>query len=223
MWTAGTGFTRQLTHAGGSSPRRAEHARDLFAALIAQACNLGTGRMARASDLSPAQVGWTSEWYLRHETLEAATGRIVDHQSTIALAQRMGTGERSSSDGKRRRVSPDSQQARALPRYFGRDRGLTHYGWVSDQHTHFATRVIRTNVRDATYALDGILDNRSQLPIRIHSTDAAGYSDIIFALFDLLGLRFAPRLAGLPDTRLWGGWPLTTVQPAGCCATASAS
>ncbi len=202
-----TGFTRHLTHAGGSSPRRADHARHLFAALIAQACNLGTGRMARASDLSPAQVGWTSEWYLRHETLEAATGGIVDHQSTIALAQRMGTGERSSSDGKRRRVSPDSQQARALPRYFGRDRGLTHYGWVSDQHTHFATRVIRTTVRDATYALDGILDNRSQLPIRIHSTDTAGYSDIIFALFDLLGLQFAPRLAGLPDTRLWRTGP----------------
>jgi len=198
-----TGFTRQLTHAGGSAPRRADHARHLFAALIAQACNLGTGRMARASDLSPAQVGWTSEWYLRHETLEAATGRIVDHQSTIALAQRMGTGERSSSDGKRRRVSPESQQARALPRYFGRERGLTHYAFVSDQHTHFATRVIRTTVRDATYALDGILDNRSQLPIRIHSTDTAGYSDIIFALFDLLGLQFAPRLAGLPDTRLW--------------------
>lgn len=63
--------------------------------------------------------------------------------------------------------------------------------------------MIRTTVRDATYALDGILDNRSQLPIRIHSTDTAGYSDIIFALFDLLGLQFAPRLAGLPDTRLW--------------------
>ncbi len=63
--------------------------------------------------------------------------------------------------------------------------------------------MIRTTVRDATYALDGILDNRSQLPIRIHSTDTAGYSDIIFAVFDLLGLQFAPRLAGLPDTRLW--------------------
>ncbi|MEA2232726.1 MAG: hypothetical protein QOD83_2542 [Solirubrobacteraceae bacterium] len=101
-----------------------------------------------ASDLSSAQVGWTSAWYLRHDTLEAATGRIVDHQSTIALAQRTGTGERSSSE--RRRVSAESQQARALPRYFGRERGLTHYAFVSDQHTHFATRVIRTTVRDAT-------------------------------------------------------------------------
>ncbi len=118
--------------------------------------------MARASDLSPAQVGWTSEWYLRHDTLEPATGAIVDYQSTIGLAQRMGSGEHSSSDGKRRIVSPDSQQARALPRYFGRDRGLTHYTFVSDQHTHFATRVIRTTVRDATYVLDGILLRQPQ-------------------------------------------------------------
>jgi TnpA family transposase len=202
-----TGFTRHLTHAGGATPRRGDHARHLFAAIISQACNLGTGRMARASDLSPAQVGWTSEWYLRHETLERATGAVVDHQATIALAQHMGTGEHSSSDGKRRIVSPDSQQARALPRYFGRGRGLTHYTFVSDQHTHFATRVIRTTVRDATYVLDGILDNRSQLAIRTHSTDTAGYSDIVFALFDLLGLRFAPRLAGLSDTRLWRTGP----------------
>ena len=198
-----TRFTGHLTHAGGATPRRDDHARLLFAALIAQACNLGAGRMARASDLSAAEVGWTSEWYLRHDTLERATGAIVDHQSTIALARRMGSGKHSSSDGKRRPVSPDSQQARALPRYFGRDRGLTHYAFVSDQHTHFATRVIRSTVRDATHVLDGILDNKSQLAIRTHSTDTAGYSDIIFGLFDLLGLQFAPRLAGLTDTRLW--------------------
>ncbi len=86
-------FMRYLTHAGGATPRREDHLRHLFAAIIAQACNLGTGRMARSSRLSPAQVGWTSEWYLRHDTLEPATGAIVDYQSTIGLAQRMGSGE----------------------------------------------------------------------------------------------------------------------------------
>lgn len=72
-------------------------------------------RMARASDLSAASIGWTSEWYLRHETLEAATALIVDHQSTIPLAQCFGSGAHSSSDGKRRIVSPDSQQTRRYP------------------------------------------------------------------------------------------------------------
>lgn len=33
--------------------------------------------------------------------------------------------------------------------------------------------------------------------------DTAGYSDIIFALFDLLGLEFTPRLAGVADKRLY--------------------
>jgi TnpA family transposase len=52
------------------------------------------------------------------------------------------------------------------------------------------------------------------LPIRIHSTDTAGFSDILFALFDLLGLQFAPRLAGPPATRLWlTGFP-HKVRPA---------
>jgi TnpA family transposase len=62
---------------------------------------------------------------------------------------------------------------------------------------------VRTTVRDATYVLDGILDNQTELPIKKHTTDTAGYGDIVFALFDLLGLQFAPRLAGLPDRRLY--------------------
>lgn len=76
--------------------------------------------MARASDLSPAQIGWTSEWYLRHETLEQATAAIVDYQSTIALAQRFGSGEHSSSDGKRGSSAPTASRPGRC-RYFGRD------------------------------------------------------------------------------------------------------
>jgi len=74
--------------------------------------------------------------------------------------------------------------------------------------------VVRTTVRDATYVLDGILDNQTELPIEKHTTDTAGYSDIIFALFDLLGLQFAPRLAGLPDRRLFAPGPVADT-PAG--------
>ena len=51
-------FTRYLTHAGGSSPRRADHARHLFAALIAHACNLGTARTR--SSTRPARSSITN-------------------------------------------------------------------------------------------------------------------------------------------------------------------
>jgi TnpA family transposase len=34
-------------------------------------------------------------------------------------------------------------------------------------------------------------------------TDTAGYSDIVFALFWLLGFQFSPRLADIGESRFW--------------------
>ena len=42
----------------------------------------------------------------------------------------------------------------------------------------------------------------SRLEIVEHTTDTGGYTDIIFALFDLLGLQFSPRLRDLANQRL---------------------
>ena len=135
----------------------------------------------------------------------ARRGERPDRQRSPRAPARTAMGRRALLKLRRQAlpVGVDSPEARAVSRYFGRGRGVTFYVWTSDQHTHYATRVVRTTVRDATYVLDGILDNQTELPIEKHTTDTAGYSDIIFALFDLLGLQFAPRLAGLPDRRLY--------------------
>ena len=58
-------------------------------------------------------------------------------------------------------------------------------------------------MRDATYVLDEILDNETELSIVEHTTDTAGYTDLVFALFDLLGLQFSPRMRDLGDRRLY--------------------
>ena len=42
--------------------------------------------------------------------------------------------------------------------------------------------------------LDEILDNETELSIVEHTTDTARCTDFVFALFDLLGMQFAPRL-----------------------------
>ena len=65
------------------------------------------------------------------------------------------------------------------------------------------TNVIPTTIRDATYVLDEILDNETELAILEHTTDTAGYTDLVFGLFDLLGLQFSPRLADLADKKLY--------------------
>jgi TnpA family transposase len=93
--------------------------------------------------------------------------------------------------------------AAALPRYFGYGKGVTFYTWTADQFSQYGTKVIPATVRDATYVLDEILDNETELPILEHTTDTAGYTEVVFALFDLLGLQFSPRIRDLGDQRLF--------------------
>lgn len=41
------------------------------------------------------------------------------------------------------------------------------------------------------------------MPILEHTTDTAGYTEVVFALFDLLGLQFSPRIRDLADQQLY--------------------
>lgn len=50
--------------------------------------------------------------------------------------------------------------------------------------------------------MDAILDNKTELKILDHTTDTAGYTKMVFALFDLLGLRFSPHLKDIQDKNL---------------------
>ena len=69
----------------------------------------------------------------------------------------------------------------------------------------FATR--------STYVLDAILDNETDLTILEHTTDTAGYTDIVFCLFDLLGMQFSPRLRDLGDRQLYKLKTDATIYP----------
>ena len=48
-----------------------------------------------------------------------------------------------------------------------------------------------------------IFNNETELSIVEHTTDTAGYTEVIFALFDLSGLRFSPRIRDLGDQKLY--------------------
>ena len=88
-------------------------------------------------------------------------------------------------------------------RYFGYHRGITFYTWTSNQFSLYGGKAITSTVHDVTYALDEILANVTELPILEHTTDTSGYTEIAFALFDLLGLTFTPRIMDLGDQQLY--------------------
>ena len=94
--------------------------------------------------------------------------------------------------------------ARAMRKYYT-GKGASIYTWTSDQHAQYGTRVIQITEREATYVLDAIFDNETDLDITIeeHTTDTAGYTDLVLGLFDLCGLKFSPRIRDIADQRLW--------------------
>ncbi len=197
-----TGFTDTLTHAGGASSRAPELRRNLYAAILAQACNLGVGGMADASGISEDSLAWTSQWYLREQTLREANTVLVNRHHREPLAALWGGGTLSSSDGQRFPQRGKSLTARALSRYF-LDEGTTTYTHVADQHSTYGTKVISSTVREATYVLDEILGNPTDLPIAEHAVDTHGQTFAAFAAFDLLGLHLSPRIRDLASLQLY--------------------
>ncbi len=67
----------------------------------------------------------------------------------------------------------------------------------------FAQTLIPGTQRDSLYALDGLLANQTLIRPEMVSPDTASASEIVFGLAWTLGYRWAPRLADLPDQRLW--------------------
>jgi TnpA family transposase len=70
------------------------------------------------------------------------------------------------------------------------------------------TQIIVSTERDATFTLDEILGNTTELPIVEHTTDSHGQTLATFALFDLVGLRLSPRIAKLVEKQLWRAHPM---------------
>jgi TnpA family transposase len=84
-----------------------------------------------------------------------------------------------------------------------RGRGTTTLTHVADQHATYGTKVIPSTVPEGSFTLDEILGNPTDLPIAEHTADTAGQTLALFAAFDLVGLRFSPRIRDLPSRRLY--------------------
>ena len=77
------------------------------------------------------------------------------------------------------------------------------YTHLSDQYSVFSTQVISCGVREASYVLDGLLQNLSGPNPHFHCTDTGGFTHHLFGLCYLLGFSFQPRLKDLAEQKLY--------------------
>jgi len=121
----------------------------------------------------------------------------------VVLAQILGSGEVASADGLRFVTPSKTINSGPNPKYFGVGRGVTYYNYTSDQFTGLHGIVIPGTIRDSLYILELVLEQQTELQPKEIMTDTAGYSDIVFGLFGLLGYQFSPRLADIGSSKFW--------------------
>ena len=86
--------------------------------------------------------------------------------------------------------------------YFN-DFALEFYSFVADNYAPFYSRPIECTDRDAPFVLDGVLYHESDLDLEEHYTDTHGYTEINFAAFGMVGMRFCPRIRSLHRQRIY--------------------
>ena len=200
-----TGFASAFTHVADGQTAATDLPLSICAVLLAQACNIGLKTVARPEvpALTLPRLSWVQQNYLRVETLTAANARLVDGQAGLPLAQAWGGGEVASADGMRFVVPVRTIYAGWNSKYFASQRGVTYYNFTSNQFSGFHGIIIPGTLRDSLFILAGLLEQQTSLDPHEIMADTHGFSEVVFGLFSLLGFRFSPRLADLPDQRFW--------------------
>jgi len=200
-----TGFANSFTHVSLNQARVANLDTSICAILMAEACNIGIEPLVNQNNpaLTRNRLSHVQQNYISAEGLIAANANLVDYQTKLPLAKKVGGGEIASADGLRFVSAIKTVNSAPNKKYFKNKRGLTYYGYTSDQSMGFHGIVVPGTLRDSMFILDGLQDQQTSLDPTEIMTDTAGASEVIFALFWLLGYQFSPRLADLGTTKFW--------------------
>ncbi len=200
------GLRQHFTHLNERKPSATRDARvdlALCAALLAHGLNLPLTTMAEATEIPYHEVTHVSDWYVREETIRPTIVALVDYHHRLPLSAAFGPGTMAMSDGIRFPVSSRVLHAQYHRRYFGRRRGVTLHDMTSDQYSQPYMQIIAPHLREAHAALDAMLHHETELPLREMMVDTAGFTDLMYALYDLEGFQLSPRIRDLPTLRLF--------------------
>ena len=174
----------------------------LLTAILAHGCNLGLYTMEKvAPDIAYRRLKYVSDWRLVEENQRAALAAIVHGISRLDAAGHWGDGTTSASDGQRFAMPQKVLQRTYSTRF--NDFALEFYSFVADNYAPFYSRLIECTDRDAPFVLDGVLYHESDLDLEEHYTDTHGYTEINFAAFGMVGMRFCPRIRSLHRQRIY--------------------
>jgi len=201
-----TGFLNSFEHWQGSHVKRQKPENLFYAAIIGYGCNIGVTEMAKiSSTVNEGTLAYLVNWNFSVNNLINANDKILVFIDKLALPKLYKRNENitvTSSDGQKFDMDGDSLNANYSFKYFGQKKGVSVYSFIDERHLLFYSTVINAAEREVAYVLDGLMHN-DVIQSDIHSTDTHGYSEMIFAVTQLLGFEYAPRIKNLKDQHIY--------------------
>jgi TnpA family transposase len=178
----------------------------IYAGMIGIGCAIGLRRMMLMSrGIAEAELEHTVNWHFTLDGLQAGSDRVVrfmDRLELPNLARRLPDRLHTSSDGQKFEVCFDSLNANYSFKYFGKEQGVAAYTFRDERDLLWYSTVFSAAERESAYVIDGLMHNEV-VKSDIHSTDAFGFSELVFAVSHLLGFSYAPRFKNLSRQRLY--------------------
>lgn len=199
-------FSQFLTPPEGFEKKFLADREILHTVITALGTNLGFDDMAKStlSATSEEKLKHAAQWCVRPDVLTKTNHFLVSKHAEHPLSQLHGDFSRSSSDAERFCIQKSTDLASFYPKAFGYyQRVIAIHTHMSDQFSVFNTQVISCGVREASYVLDGLLNNVMITTPHFHCTDTGGFTHQLFALCYLLGFSFQPRLKDLTEQTLY--------------------
>ena len=201
-----TGYLNDFIHFQPKYPKERPNNPLFYAGITAYGCNLGIPTMTKvATPMTEAELENTVNAYFSLTNIDKANDAIVNFMAKMELPQlykRYKDQLHTSSDGQKFGVKGNSVHSAYSYKYFKKGRGVTVYSHTDERQFQPYSTVISPAEREATYVVDGLIHNEV-IKSTIHSTDTHGYTEAVFALTDLLGFEFAPRIARLYKQQLY--------------------
>jgi TnpA family transposase len=170
---------------------------------FAYGCGLGPTQAARHLNgtVSADQLAFVDRRHVDITDLRAASADLINLYAKLELPRQWGDGKAAAADGTHFETYEDNLLAEHHIRY-GKTGGIA-YRHIADNYIALFSRFIACGTYEATYILDALLQNLSELnPRRIHA-DTHGQSAAVFGLAYLFDIELMPRIRRWRKVKLY--------------------
>ena len=206
----GADFLKEFKHLSLKASKKKPTQTDLIAIIIAYGCNIGLSQMRQTTKgVDNDQLQYISKWFLSVDNLLNANDLILSEITKLELSKWVIPDEdllKTASDGQKMGVKKNNKSlnARYSYKYFGSGKGISVNSFIDDRNMIFHTNVLSSSDRESMYLIDGLV-HQSVVKSKWHTTDTEGFTEVIFAVTNLMGIEYAPRIKKYKNQVLYSG------------------